>query len=983
MAFKNRSRFRQRLNLSRLAIQHARITICCWLIVAVAGFFAYSSLKYALFPDITFPVVVVSAAAPADPALKTDAPAETGVPETDVPDALATETALTMPLEESLETLAGLRRLESSTTAGRSLLNLRFGVNTSLEVTTAAVEQTIAQVPLPNNATYEVIPLNLNEATAVSYALVGEGLSLTELAGIAEDEIVPPLQAVAGVLKVNVLGAGTAATSAASPTLVRYNEQAAIALQVVKRPEANTLDVVDAVADAMTAIEQQLAAERPSAQLQLAATQSDYIRAATQATIDALLGAVVIAVLVIFAFLKSWQATLITALAIPLSLLGTCIVMASYGFNLETITLLGLAIVIGIIVDDAIVEIENIARHIELGLTPRQAAFKATEEIGLTVSASTLTIVAVFLPVAFMGGTVGQFFKPFGLTVSAAVLTSLLAARSLTPVLAAYWLSAKPRQAALEHTALEVTAQKSADPTETNPTETDLTETNLTETDLTETNPTETDLKKTIPATTTSPVSRVEKGYSRLLHWALKHRWQVVGMAIASLMAGLAIIPFIPQGFIPQLDRGEFYLNYTTDIPQLVSGLPRSSNQQSRNQVRLPPLPIDQIPANQISASQLTAPADPRTLLLQRTLETGETLEASVLQQPGVASVLTTVGEKGRPNEGQIHVTLADDRALTTAQVQAQLRQALPTLEGVITSIEDVQFIDTGGEKPLQISLIGEDLTALNEAAIRVKEETAALPGFADVRISTENNSANSITEITRKNGERVATISANLLGTKALGTATEEVIHLAQTVIPEGVRIDLDGDSARASEVLGSFGRTLLFAIICMLAVLFIPFGRFLEPAVVGLSLPLSIVGAMLALLVTRSDFGIVSLLGLLFLLGLLDKNALLLMDYANQLRRQGMPRTEAILQTGLVRLRPILMTTASTVLGMMPLALGFGAGAELRQPMAVAIIGGLMTSTLLSLVVVPVLYSLLEDGWPLGRKQPSHSPKEQPQIS
>ncbi|MEM6427417.1 MAG: efflux RND transporter permease subunit, partial [Cyanobacteria bacterium P01_D01_bin.128] len=201
----------------------------------------------------------------------------------------------------------------------------------------------------------------------------------------------------------------------------------------------------------------------------------------------------------------------------------------------------------------------------------------------------------------------------------------------------------------------------------------------------------------------------------------------------------------------------------------------------------------------------------------------------------------------------------------------------------------------------------------------------------------------------------------------KALGDATQEVIAIAESVIAtaSGSQIDLGGDSARIGEVLGSFGRTLILAVICMLTVLLIPFGRLLEPAVVGLSLPLSIVGAMLALLITRSDFGIVSLLGLLFLLGLLDKNALLLMDYANQLRRAGIKRTDAILQTGLVRLRPILMTTASTVLGMMPIAIGLGAGAELRQPMAVAIIGGLLTSTLLSLVVVPILYSLLEDGW------------------
>ncbi|NER97984.1 MAG: efflux RND transporter permease subunit, partial [Symploca sp. SIO1B1] len=187
----------------------------------------------------------------------------------------------------------------------------------------------------------------------------------------------------------------------------------------------------------------------------------------------------------------------------------------------------------------------------------------------------------------------------------------------------------------------------------------------------------------------------------------------------------------------------------------------------------------------------------------------------------------------------------------------------------------------------------------------------------------------------------------------------------VAQDILPDGVEIDLKGDSARIGSIFGSFAGTLALSVICMLSLLLLVFGRLLEPLVVGLSLPLSIVGAMLALLVTQSDFGMISLIGLIFLLGLLDKNALLLMDYANQLRKSGLSRTEAVLETGVVRLRPIMMTTASTILGMLPIALGLGAGSELRQPMAVAIIGGLITSTLLSLIVVPVLYTLLEDLW------------------
>lgn len=905
------SQLRERLNISRLAIQNGGLTVFCWLVIGVAGLFAFSSLKYALFPDITFSVVLVNATASIETALET-------------------ESQLTIPLENQLQPLAGLSRLNSTTSAGQTIVRTGFSVNRDLAEATAAVEQAIAQAELPSETDYEIIPLNLNEATAISYALASDELSLEALADLAEAEILPPLQNLPGVLRVDLRGTGAQSSTTTDnggsfqaalqnpPTLVRFNGGAALALQVIKQGEANTLEVVDQVENAIAQIRDQ----QPQVEITLAATQAGFIRSATQATIDALVGAIVLAVLVILGFLRSWRATVITALAIPLSLLGTAIVMAIYGFNLETITLLALAIVIGIIVDDAIVEIENITRHMEEGATSRQAALLATDEIGLTVSASTLTIVAVFLPVALMGGTVGQFFKPFGLTVSAAVLTSLLVARTLTPVLAVYWLRTKP-----SNSSAPLVSDQAA------------------------------------PVSDSVPSSWLERVYSRVLAWSLRHRWVVVGLAIASLIAGIAIIPLIPQGFIPQLDQGEFLLNYSAPLPQrpgLGAGLGAGRNPDlAQLQAQLPP---GQLPPG------LTAPpgaGDVQSQLLQQTLQQADQLEETVDRLPEVESVLTTVGGRGRPNEGSLYIKLREERDRDTAAVQAQLRQDLPALEGVETSVEDIQFVDTGGEKPLQVSLLGDDVTALQTAAAEIQAQVEALPGFADVRISGANNTADAITEINRQGGERVATISANLGDGKALGDATEQVVAIAESVVPAGVRIDLGGDSARAGEVLGSFGRILVLAVICMLLVLLVPFGRLLEPAVVGLSLPLSIVGAMLALLITRSDFGIVSLLGLLFLLGLLDKNAILLMDYINQLRRAGLKRTDAIIKTGLVRLRPILMTTASTVLGMVPIAIGLGAGAELRQPMAVAIIGGLLTSTLLSLVVVPVLYTLLEDGW------------------
>ncbi len=934
------SYLREKFNISRLAIKYSWLTVCIWIAVTVAGLFAFSSLKYALFPDITFPVVVINASAPLETALTTEA-------------------QLTEPLESQLESLDGLKQLRSTTYSGQTVVNLGFKVGTDLDASTTAVESALDQIDLPAESSLQVIPLNLNEAAAVSYSIQREGASLDELAETAEADIIPSIADIPGVLRVDLLGvgdredAGAAEAPGASPndlqnppTLVRFSGEDVLAFQVIKRGDANTLEVVSQVEEAV----QRLKAELPQVDFVLAATQANYIREATQSTIDALVVAIVIAILVIFGFLRNWRATLITALAIPISLLGTCIVMAIYGFNLETITLLALALVIGIIVDDAIVEVENIIRHIEDGSTPRQAALAATREIGLTVSASTLTIVAVFLPVALMGGTVGQFFKPFGLTVSAAVLTSLLIARTLSPALAVYWLRpSKGKKPSKNGGAVQ----------------SDLSQHNETSNGLAVVDP-ELDESDYHLITEAPANSMFAQGYDNLLSWSLKHRKSLIGIAIASFIAGVALIPMIPQGFIPKLDRGEFNITYTAPFPKFPDPA-----------AQLPPVGstdgnLDAAAGAQgLAAEQALAGAagnaipNPLPLILNESRQVAEELETVALRSPEVESVFTTVGVRGEPNRGKLYVKLKDNRSLTTAEVQDQLRADLPVLEGVATSVEDIQFVDTGSEKPLQIELQGDDLTVLNSTVQAIKTEVASLPGFVDVTATGEKNRIDSIVEIERHNGRRSAYVTANLSQDQVLGAATNQMVEVAESIIPPEVTINLGGDSARSNEVLGSFANTVGLSVICMLVVLFIPFKRLLEPLVVGLSLPLAIVGAMVALLVTQSDFGMASVIGLLFLLGLLDKNALLLMDYVNQLRRSGLSRNAAILKTGLVRLRPILMTTASTILGMLPLAFGLGAGAELRQPMAVAIIGGLITSSLLSLLVVPVLYTILEDFW------------------
>jgi multidrug efflux pump subunit AcrB len=908
--------------LSRLAIAHPWLTICTWIAIAVAGMFAFSSLQYALFPDFTFPVVVVNASAPIETVLET-------------------ESALTDPLEAQFIGATGINNVLSTTLPGQTLVTLRYQIGTDLDQATATVEEAVATLDLPADSNLEVIPLNLNEEVAVSYALIGSGTNDSDLADLAEAEILPVIEAIPGVLRVDLLGTG-AQTAAATPTageaaepattslptLVRFNGEDALAFQVVKQAEANTLEVVQQVEETVA----QLREEFPDIQLELATTQATFIREATQATIDALWQAIVLAILVIFAFLRDWRATLITALAIPLSLLATCIVMAVAGFNLETITLLALALVIGIVVDDAIVEVENIVRHMEAGESPRQAAINASREISLTVSVSTLTIVAVFLPVAFMSGTVGQFFKPFGLTVSAAVVASLLIARTLTPVLAIIWLRqaapVSPEYAGKAHHLRENSV--------------------LLEIDVAE-------------------MSGVTQQYAKLLNWSLHHRWIVVGIAIATFAVGVSLIPMIPTGFIPKLDRGEFNISFTTALPQQMAV---ASEVQSELDAftDLPTAEAAQPVPDLQPQTALNDPAmavNPLQIILDDSRQVAVEFEETALANAKVASVFSIIGIRGAPNQGRLYVQLSDDRDLSTAEVQDEMRATLPDVPDVTTSVEDIPFVETGGEKPLEVILTSEDLDTLYQASQDLQEQVADLPEFVDVTVTGVDRDGDTLTAIERRNGQRVAYLRANLSEGQALGDATNQVVELAEATLPESVSLGLGADSARIEEVLGGFLQTLGFSVLCMMVVLFLPFGRLLEPLVVGLSLPLAIVGAMVGFLITQSAFGMASVIGLLFLLGLLDKNALLLMDYTNQLRSAGLSRLDALMKTGPVRFRPILMTTASTILGMMPIALGWGAGAELRQPMAVAIIGGLMTSTLLSLVVVPVLYTLLEDGW------------------
>jgi multidrug efflux pump subunit AcrB len=835
------------LSISHLAIDFPWTTIALWTLVSVAGVFAFFHLKVALLPDIAAPVVVATV-------------------NSGQIDVAKNEATVTDPVERALKGLPGIIRLHSLTYPQYTVVDMAFDVSASLATRRNQVAGALASVALPQGSKMTLSTLDLNETPVVTYALVSGTTPLGATGLVAARSLAAKLRTVDGVLKADVVGGQTAGRDASA---YRVDGRPAIAVEVVKRANANTLDINDACEAAVASFR----AANPALDVERTSEQATYIREATQATTEALGLAVVLAIVVILPFLKDWRATTISAVAIPVSLLGTAIVMWLLHFNLETITLLALALVVGVIVDDAIVAVENIVRHLEAGETPMNAALFANKEIGLTLVAASLTIVAVFLPIGLMQGALGQFFRAFGITASAAVLFSLLAARTLSPTIAAWWLQSR--------------ATRPGAPVDVDH-------------------------------------STVHPTYRRLIGWALGHRRYVMALAAAAFAAGLALIPFIPKGFIPHLDRGEFLITFTAPLG---------------------------------------------TSLPDTTAVAGQ-LETSVRADPAVTDTYTTIGaQAGQSNVGVIDVKLRTVRKVTTIDVENAVRGRLPSIDGVVATVEDVPFVGTAISKPLQFALLSGNLDTLRSLGRGFEHRVEKLKGFVNVS-ATGLPDGTPFSAIEHVDGSRAIQITADLLPTLQIGDANDRVLALAHKYLPKGVTLSFGGNSADVVTTFRDFGIALGLSVVAIFVVLLVLFRSWVDPLVITASLPLSIVGALFALWVTRADFGLISLMAVIFLFGLVNKNAILLVDRINKLREHGLARPEAITEAGAQRLRPILMTTAATILGMLPIALGFGAGAELRQPMAVAIIGGLITSTLLSLVVIPVAYTIFDD-WAHGGRR------------
>jgi hydrophobe/amphiphile efflux-1 (HAE1) family protein len=694
-------------------------------------------------------------------------------------------------------------------------------------------------------------------------------------------------------------------------------------------------------------------------EIDLIRTTGDFQRDSYHSAVDALYLGSGLAVIVIYLFLRNWQATVISALAIPLSVVGTFWVMGVMGYTLNFMSLLGLTLVVGVLVDDAIVDLENIYRHIAMGKSPMQAAFEATDEIGLAVVATTLTIVAVFIPVAFMGGIPGQFFREFGLTVSVSVLFSLVVARTLTPMMGAYMLPAH----AEEH--------DDAD-------------------------------------------SWFNRLYARLLAWCLNHRWKTVIAAVVVFIGSMAMVPLLPAGFFNAGDVNEVAISAALptgatmqDTERVVQAV--TDRLKDRPEVKKVFSTVGAAVQNGMDVSGGAVNKGMITVVLvdakerQLSQDAFELATQSDLEAiPGARLAYLHYGAgggQGKPvnvvlkgNDATALEKTADtvldamrglkgikDVTSSTAELRPEIRilpdPARAGDQGVsVAAIARVARMATQGDIETNLAKFNADDRQINirvQYKDTIKQELAAIgnlqvpgsKGLVPLRTVADIQMGSGPVQIDRYDRARQVTLSANLDGV-SLGEATQAIEALpAMTNLPSGVTYVSEGEAEVMKDVFTAVILALGAGVMFIYAVLVVLFGNFLHPLTIMVALPLSIGGAFLGLLVTGMELGLMSLIGIIMLMGLVTKNSILLVEYALMTMAQGVERREALMKAGAARLRPILMTTVAMIAGMMPIAIGLGAGTKPRSPMAVAVIGGLLTSTLFTLVVIPAVFTMMDD--------------------
>ncbi|HWR57229.1 MAG TPA: efflux RND transporter permease subunit [Negativicutes bacterium] len=740
-------------------------------------------------------------------------------------------------------------------------------------------------------------------------------------------------------------------------TITKLNDQPAVALDIMKQSGSNTVQVADNIKQEVEKIKQELP---PGVSLTVVRDNSLNIKDSIHDVLFNLVLGAVLAVAIVFLFLGNWRSTIIAALAIPTSIITSFLAMKILNFTLNTMSLLGLSLAVGLLIDDAIVVIENIVRHLEMGKDKETAASEGTGEIGLAVTATTLTLVAVFLPVGMMTGIVGQFFKQFGITVAVSVLVSLFVAFTLTPLLSAKYLSAahKDQQGALGRAWAKWNGK----------------------------------------------FDQWTVSYGKFLDYALNNRRRVLLVAAGLFVASLALVPLLGTTFVPDADYGELTVAADVDpgmspgavgeiadnLSQIIRAVPevsltysvananniniytklkpKSQRTVSDNQIIADlRTKLETIPGLQVSVTKRAglSGGKPVSLVIQGTslsqlAEISEQVAKIVADIPGAVDISSSYMAGNPDVQIRVNRDKASDLGVSTAGVA-------DTLQTMFNGTVVTQYKDGEDSYDVRLELTPgdrRDVTDINNIYLPgAGRDAKGQPVLIPLSQVTDVIYATTPMQIKRYDRQEQVTISANLRDI-TLGDFNETLNNrLAELKLPEGYKIVATGQTQQMDDAFKGIFLALAAAVLFIFFVLAAQFESYIDPLAIMLALPLAVIGAILGLLVARSMLSMMSLIGIIMLMGLVTKNAILLIDFAKQRRAQGVERNKALVEGAVIRMRPIMMTTAAMICGMLPLALGIGPGAETRAPMAHAIIGGLITSTLLTLVVVPVVYTLLDD--------------------
>jgi hydrophobe/amphiphile efflux-1 (HAE1) family protein len=748
----------------------------------------------------------------------------------------------------------------------------------------------------------------------------------------------------------------------------RLDNKPVVAFQVLRSTGSVMVTVEEGVKAAIKELEKTLPSD---VKLELIFTRADFVRQSYKSTIEELIQASVLAVIVILLFLRDWRATLITAVALPLSMIPTFAVQYALGYTLNSMTLLALALAVGNLVDDAVVEIENMERHMAMGKSSWQAAFDSSDEVGLAVIASAATIIAVFLPVAFMGGIPGQFFQPFGVTVAVSTIFSTLVARMVTPMMGAYLL--KDKQGKQLHGG-EVGRLGTRE--------------NL------------------ILSSPHHPVPissrRRFQPYKSLLQWSLRHKLTTLGIALAFFIGSVMLVPFIPKGLVDGGDIGISTVNVELPPGSTLADTNKVVTQLT-NIINKNPLVESVFASEQVNSATLSVKLKSKEAGRKISqLEFEQQIRPQFQQVPGAKISFESAGAVGGRKDLTILLQSENPEALTQAAdaVEKQMR-TIPGLVEVSSSASLVKPEIVIVPDPQRAADLGVTVQAIARTAslgtigdndanlakfnlsdrqipIRVQIDPKAredINTIKNLQVPTQNGSlvplisvadisfGSGPATINRYDRSRQVSLEANLQGI-SLGDALQAVTALpALKNLPPGVKLQNSGDAKIMAEIFGRFGGALVLALMFIYAILVLLYNNFLHPFTIMAALPFCLGGTLIGLLVAQKALGLYALIGIVLLLGIVTKNSILLVDYTIINLQEGKTQRQALIEAGVSRLRPIMMTSLATIAGTLPLALGVGAGAEYRQPMGIAILGGFTTSTLLTLLVVPVLFSYIDN--------------------